>query len=138
MVNAVGYVSMDMVADGGDLLFRVKRSGQALSEVVVSTAFGIKRSERTTPFSAQVVKTEALNLIPQTNLADALAGKVAGVQFRTQSPSKLNSQSFARIRGGLNVSGDVSPIYVVDGTILSNDGKVDGYTVQPVIVNGPP
>jgi len=135
LVNAVGYASSEMVADGGELSFKMKRTGQALSEVVVSTAFGIKRSERTTPFSAQVVKSDALNIIPQTNLADALAGKVAGVQFRTQSPSKLNRQSFARIRGGISIGGDVSPIYVIDGTILSNDGDRDGaYDIDPSTV----
>lgn len=129
-VNAVGYATSEMVADGGDLSFRMKRVGQALSEVVVSTAFGVKKSERTTPYSAQVVKSEALNLIPQTSLSDALAGKVAGVQFRSQSPSKLNATAAARIRGGLMLSGDVSPIYVVDGTIISNDVSKDG-TTQP-------
>src|ERR1700744_2144979 len=80
--NAVGFVTGDLSSDG-DLSFRLKRTSQALSEVVVSTAFGIKKSERTTPYSAQVVKAEALNIIPQTNLADALAGKVSGVQFRS-------------------------------------------------------
>jgi TonB-linked SusC/RagA family outer membrane protein len=132
MVNAVGYASMEMAADGGELSFKMKRTGQALSEVVVSTAFGVKKSERTTPYSAQVIKSEALNMIPQTNLADALAGKVAGVQFRSQSPSKLNSQSFARIRGGLLIDKDVSPIYVIDGTIIGNDGNRDGaYDIDP-------
>src|SRR5438552_6140074 len=37
LVNAVGYASSEMVADGGELSFKMKRSGQALSEVVVST-----------------------------------------------------------------------------------------------------
>ncbi|HEY6900529.1 MAG TPA: TonB-dependent receptor plug domain-containing protein, partial [Puia sp.] len=135
IVNAVGYAETEMTSDGGDLSFHLKRSGQALSEVVVSTAFGVKKSERTTPYSAQVVKSETLNLIPQTNLADALAGKVAGVQFRSQSPSKLNSQAFARIRGGLLIDKDVSPIYVVDGTILSSDGDRDGaYDIDPATV----
>src|ERR1700755_49378 len=57
-VNAVGYGTNEMVADGGDLSFHMKRNSQSLSEVVVSTAFGVKKSERTTPYSAQVVKTE--------------------------------------------------------------------------------
>src|ERR1700743_1308561 len=46
--NAVGLVATDLSSDG-DLSFRLKRTSQALSEVVVSTAFGIKKSERTTP-----------------------------------------------------------------------------------------
>jgi len=131
IVNAVGFVGTEQSADG-DLNLHLRRANAAMAEVVVSTAFGVKKSERTTPYSAQVVKAEALNIIPQTNLADALAGKVSGVQFRSQSPSKLNSQSFARIRGGLMLAGDVSPIYVVDGTIIESDGTRDGsYDIDP-------
>ncbi len=134
-VNAIGYAATELAADAGELTFRMKRSSQSLSEVVVSTAFGVKKSERTTPYSTQVVKGDALNLIPQTNLADALAGKVAGVQFRSQSPSKLGAQSFIRIRGGLLLGSDVSPIYVVDGTIIENDGDRDGsYDIDPAVV----
>lgn len=130
-INAVGFAGVEQSSDG-DLNLHLKRLNQAMAEVVVSTAFGVRKSERTTPYSAQVVKAEALNIIPQTNLADALAGKISGVQFRTQSPSKLNSQSFARIRGGLLLGGDVSPIYVVDGTIIENDGTRDGaYDIDP-------
>ncbi len=106
-------------------------SGESLVAVtVVTTAFNIKKDERTTPYSAQVVKSATLNLIPQNNLNDALVGKVAGVQFRSQSGAKLNSQSFARIRGGLLVSGDVGPIYVVDGTIVN-----DAFDIDPNIVD---
>ena len=90
-----------------------------LKEVVVTTAFNIKKSQRTTPFSAQVITAENLNIIPQTNLNAALAGKVAGVQFRGQSPMKLNTQGSLRVRGGLSLT-DVSAIYVVDGTIVNS------------------
>lgn len=87
-----------------------------LSEVVVTTAFGIKRSQRVTPYSAQVIGDQQLNIIPQTHINDALAGKVAGVQFRGQSPMNLNTQGSLRIRGGQGLSGDVAPLYIIDGT----------------------
>src|SRR5579871_1841941 len=44
-VNAIGFGSAELMADGGELTFKVKHSSQALSEVIVSTAFGVKRSE---------------------------------------------------------------------------------------------
>src|SRR6266496_699921 len=88
-----------------------------LSEVVVTTAFGIKRSQRVTPYSAQNIGDAQLHIIPQTNINSALAGKIAGVQFRGQSPMKLNSQGSLRIRGGLDLTGDVAPIYVIDGSV---------------------
>ncbi|MGC4036952.1 MAG: SusC/RagA family TonB-linked outer membrane protein [Chitinophagaceae bacterium] len=113
--------------------FNLKTTTSSLQEVVVTTAFGVKKEQRTTPFSAQVVKSDALTIIPQTNINDALAGKIAGVQFRTQSGTKLNSQSFARVRGGLSLAGDVGPIYVVDGTIVGDNGMdIDPESVESV------
>ncbi len=97
----------------------VTKAGE-LAEVVVTTAFGIKRSQRITPYSSQVVGDKELHIIPQTNINNALAGKIAGVQFRGQSPMKLNSQGSLRIRGGLDLTGDVAPVYVVDGSITGS------------------
>jgi TonB-dependent SusC/RagA subfamily outer membrane receptor len=94
-------------------------AGNNLTEVVVTSAFGVKKSARVTPYSSQVIKSEQLNVIPQTNVNSALAGKVAGVQYRGQSPIKLNSQGFLRIRGGGSLT-DVDPLYVVDGTVVNS------------------
>ena len=49
-----------------------------------------------------------------------MAGKIAGVQSRSQSDAKLGAddQDFLRIRGGLSL-GDVGPIFIVDGTIVN-------------------
>jgi TonB-linked SusC/RagA family outer membrane protein len=91
----------------------------SLTEVVVTSAFGVKKSARVTPYSSQVINSEHLSVIRQTNLNNALAGKVAGVQFRGQSPIKLDQQGFLRIRGGGSL-GDVEPLYVVDGTVVNS------------------
>jgi len=109
-------------------------TGSNLTEVVVTSAFGIKKSQRTTPYSSQVIKSEALNIIPQTNIVDALAGKIAGVQSRSQSNVKLGAddQDFLRIRGGLSL-GDVGPIFIVDGTIV-NPFEINPDDVEDVSV----
>ena len=108
-------------------------SNETLSEVVVTTAFEIKKSSRTTPFSAQTISSDNLNLIRQPNLNNALAGKVAGVQFRGQSPIALDRDAVLRIRGGSTLNGDLGPIYVVDGTIVNsidiNPDDVESLTV---------
>jgi TonB-linked SusC/RagA family outer membrane protein len=103
---------------GSQIVTMESKSGE-LREVVVTSAFGIKRTQRTTPYSAQVLGNEQLNIIPQTNLNSMLAGKVVGTQFRMQSPIKLNSEGSLRIRGGLTLA-DKGPIYVVDGTAVGS------------------
>ncbi|MDB5211161.1 MAG: TonB-linked outer membrane protein SusC/RagA family, partial [Sediminibacterium sp.] len=110
-----------------------RNESETLAEIVVTTAFEMKKSARTTPYSAQTVSAPTLNLIRQPNLNNALAGKVAGVQFRGQSPVALDRDAVLRIRGGSTLNGDASPIYVVDGTIVNsidiNPDDIESLTV---------
>ncbi len=96
---------------------------ETLSEVVVTTAFEMRKSIRTTPFSAQTITADNLNLIRQPNLNNALAGKMVGVQFRGQSSVALDREGTFRIRGGstLNLLNGVemAPLYVVDGNVMN-------------------
>lgn len=131
-VSAVGHENFEFKASAGFKAIQLKTLAGELEEVFVTSAFGVKKSTRTTPFSSQVIKDEQLNLIRQPNLNNALAGKVAGVQFRGQSSVKLDSEGFLRIRGGGSLS-DAAPIYVVNGTITSsfdiNPDDVEDITV---------
>ena len=132
VVTASGHTAQTVEADSASTVTLAVANAQ-LSEVVVTTAFGIKKSQRVTPYSAQVISDEQLRIIPQTNINNALAGKVAGVQFRGQSPMKLNDQGLMRVRGGMELSGDLAPVFVVDGTIVNsfdiNPDDVDNLTI---------
>mgnify|MGYP002223872473 FL=1 len=99
-VSAIGHETYEFTASSTYQNIQIKTLAGELEEVFVTSAFGVKKSQRTTPFSSQVVSSEQLNVIRQPNLNNALAGKVAGVQFRGQSSAKLNDQGFLRIRGG--------------------------------------
>ncbi len=131
VVTAVGYETTEVDASSS-MRISLKIKADELQEVLVTTAFNVKKSQRTTVFSSQVVKAEQLNVIRQPNLNNALAGKVAGVQFRGQSSAKLNDQGFLRIRGG-GALGDVGAIYVVDGTI-TNAFDINPDDVQDITI----
>lgn len=119
VISSVGHEAVEVAAGSGFMSVELNTKPDELKEVLITTAFGVKKSQRITPFSSQVIKSDQLNVIRQPNLNNALAGKVAGVQFRGQSAAKLNDQGFLRIRGGQQLS-DVAPIYVVDGTITNS------------------
>jgi TonB-linked SusC/RagA family outer membrane protein len=121
VISSVGFDDREITIGTSDnvSISMTPTAGSNLTEVVVTSAFGIKKAQRTTPYSSQVLKSDQLNIIPQTNVVEALAGKIAGVQVRSQSNAKLNSSDFLRIRGGLSL-GDVGPIFVVDGTIVNS------------------
>lgn len=109
-----------------------------LTEVVVSTGYNVKKTQRSTTSNAQVVTSQQLNVIPQVNLTNALAGKVAGIQVRSQSIGKLGPDNNAsiRLRGDGNLGGQ-SILYIVDGT------PVNSYDINPenvedlTVLNGP-
>jgi len=133
VISAVGFSDKEVDISGNtNLSVSLVKSSSDLKEVVVTTGLGIKKSTRVTPYSAQVIKSEDLSITRHTNLNNALAGKVAGVQTRSQSGAKLNSETFLRIRGGLGI-GDRAAIYVVDGTITNsfdiNPDDVEDLTV---------
>jgi TonB-dependent SusC/RagA subfamily outer membrane receptor len=134
VISSVGFDDREITVGTSDNLSisMTPTAGSNLTEVVVSSAFGIKKSQRVTPYSSQVIKSDQLNIIPQTNVVEGLAGKVAGVQVRAQSNAKLNDADFLRIRGGLSL-GDLGPIFVVDGTIVNsfdiNPDDVEDLTV---------
>ena len=131
-ISAIGHDNTEVAASSSFMNVELNSKSDELQEVMVTTAYNVKKSQRTTPFSSQVIKAEQLNVIRQPNLNNALAGKVAGVQFRGQSSAKLTDQGFLRIRGGGSLS-DVAPIYVVDGT-LTNSFDINPDDVEDITV----
>ncbi|HJS54434.1 MAG TPA: carboxypeptidase-like regulatory domain-containing protein, partial [Chitinophagaceae bacterium] len=121
IISSVGFTDKEVTIGSADNvnISLTPTAGSNLTEVVVTSAFGIKKSARVTPFSSQTFKEEQLKIIPQSNINNALAGKVAGTQYRGQSPIKLSDQGAFRVRGGQGL-GDPGPIYVVDGTIVGS------------------
>jgi TonB-linked SusC/RagA family outer membrane protein len=99
---------------------------ESLEEVVV-TAMGITRSEKSLGYSATKVDGEELAKSRNTNLTNALAGKVAGVQIASTS-SDPGAATSVIIRGFSSLNSSNQPLYVVDGVPLQNstfqsDGK---------------
>lgn len=134
VISAQGLKEKEITISAADnyVISLPKGGADTLPEIIVTTALGIKKAARVTPFSSQVISSENLNITRQTNINNALAGKVAGVQTRSQSGAKLNQEAFLRIRGGLGL-GDRAPVYVVDGTIVGsfdiNPDDVEDVTV---------
>ena len=96
----------------------LKADMEVLDEVVV-TAMGISRSEKTLGYSATTVKNDEIVIARTTNVANALSGKVAGVQVSSTS-SDPGAVSNIVIRGFSSINGDNQPLYVVDGVPLQN------------------
>ena len=92
---------------------------KSLDEVVV-TAMGITRNEKTLGYAATTIKNDEIVGARTTNVADALSGKVAGVQVSATSADP-GSVSNVVIRGYGSINGSNQPLYVVDGVPLQNN-----------------
>ena len=88
-------------------------------EEVVVTALGISRKEKTLGYAATKVESDEIVNAKTSNVADALAGKVAGVQVSSTS-SNPGALSNIVIRGFSSVTGSNQPLYVVDGIPVTN------------------
>jgi TonB-linked SusC/RagA family outer membrane protein len=95
----------------------MKESAQALDEVVV-TALGIKRDKKSLGFAQQSVSGDDLVRTRETDISNALAGKVAGVQF-VGAPSSGFGNSAIRLRGDSNV------LYIVDGVKVGSSSDIN-------------
>lgn len=115
-----------------------KGTGSELKEVVVTSAFGIKRTARSTSSSVQNLTGEQVNAIRQTNVNNALAGKVAGAQVRSQSYAKLGAETTIRLRGENGLGTGSGALYVVDGTIMPSGADINPDDVEDYsILQGP-
>ena len=115
-----------------------KGATSELKEVVVTSAFGIRRTARSTSSSVQNLSGDQVNTIRQSNVNNALAGKVAGAQVRSQSAAKLGAETTVRLRGenGLGVGGGA--LYVVDGTIMPSGADINPDDIEDYsILQGP-
>lgn len=86
---------------------------------LIVTAFGVSRDEKSLGYAIQQVDGDKVSRIDQGNVASALAGKVAGIQVIGSSGANIGGSEKIRIRG-TNGLADGQPLFVVDGTPLSN------------------
>lgn len=114
----VGMRSVSLPATAEPMVVTLEEDTEVLDEVVV-TALGISRNEKTLGYAATKVSSEEITGARTTNVASALAGKVAGVQVQATSTDP-GAASNIIIRGFSSIGGSNQPLYVVDGVPLQN------------------
>lgn len=88
-----------------------------LAEVVVVGYGEVERKDLTNSVSS--ISAKQLKDIPINSAAQALAGRLAGVQV-VASEGTPNAQVLIRVRGGGSITQDNTPLYVVDGVQVEN------------------
>ena len=115
----IGFTSQERtVGADGAVDVSLKESTAALDEVIV-TSLGIRQERREVNYGAQQVSGEEIIDTRQSNIVNALQGKVAGVSI-TSSGGAPGEGSSIVIRGGNSLDGDNQPLFVIDGVIMDN------------------
>ncbi len=117
-ISFVGYQTVEVAWQGQPLKVTLQDDTQTLGEVVV-TALGIKRDKKALGYAMQEVKGDALLEARETNLANALTGKVSGVQIIRSSNGPAGSSKI-QLRGSNSMTGLNQPLIVVDGVPMDN------------------
>ena len=91
---------------------------QALEEVVVIGYGAVKRKDLTG--SVATVSSDVLAAVPVASATEALTGKMAGVQITTTEGSP-DAEMKIRVRGGGSITGDNTPLFIVDGFPVDSD-----------------
>jgi TonB-linked SusC/RagA family outer membrane protein len=118
VVSSIGY-EQQLVTASGDFLNVALNAGTLQLQDVVVTALGITSKKRALGYSVQEVKGEVMTQARETNLVNALAGRIAGVNIVNGSNS-IGGSSKIVIRGETSLAGTNQPLFVVDGIPISN------------------
>jgi TonB-linked SusC/RagA family outer membrane protein len=114
----IGMKTQEITASS--TLVNTKLTSDALElEGVIVTALGIKKSEKAIGYAAQSVKGQALTEARESNLVNALSGKIAGVQV-TNSSGAVGASSRVVLRGNSSITGNNQALFIVDGVPFDN------------------
>ena len=129
----VGYQSQS-VSVGASSTVDVSLEPDSLLDEVVVTALGLTRAKKSLGYSVSEISSEQVNTIKDHNLANALVGKVAGINI-TQSGT-IGAGSRIVIRGNNSLTGQNQALVVVDGIPINQDGINSGGSEYNNIITG--
>lgn len=117
-VSYVGMLTQQVDITAGEMKIALTNSENNLDEIMV-VAYGTEKKSAFTG-SASVVKADALEDRLVSNVTNALAGAVSGVQTLS-SNGQPGTSATVRVRGVGSLYADNNPLYVLDGIPFDGD-----------------
>ena len=130
-VSMVGFKTKDVLL-GGKLQFDIvlEEDVSQLSEVVLIGYGGAIKKEDLTG-SVGVLSSKDFEDQPVTRVEQALSGRSAGVQVKSNSGAPGGNLSI-RIRGANSITGNNQPLIVIDGVIGANFQLVNSNDIESI------
>ncbi|MFP5040320.1 SusC/RagA family TonB-linked outer membrane protein [Parasediminibacterium sp. JCM 36343] len=134
-VTSVGFEAKDYsIGQGMPMIVLSKASGD-LSEVIVTTALGVRKNPKEFGGAATVLSNKTLTQGKAVGVAQALNGKVSGVNISTTN-SGVFEDAKINIRGIRSLTGNNQPLLVIDGapTPLSFLSSIPPDDIQDITI----
>ena len=131
VVSYIGMKTIEVPITGTQINVTLEDNTKMLDEVVAIGYGTAKRKDITGSVSS--VKSDALTAIPVSSVAEAISGKLAGVQVTTTEGSP-DADIKIRVRGGGSITGDNKPLYIVDGFPVESIGDIPSNDIEDLTV----
>lgn len=119
----IGYQTQRIPVNNRQVINVDMQVQQQMLDDIVVVGYGVQRKSDLTG-SISKIDNEQITRIPTPNVTQALQGQVAGVQI-TPTSGRPGAGAAIRIRG-VGTTNDNTPLFVVDGMILSdNNANID-------------
>ena len=116
--TSIGYGTEEVkVGSRTSIDLTLAKQASSLNDVVVVGYATVRRRDLTGSVSS--VNSKQLRDIPINSAAQALAGKLAGVQV-TGTEGSPGAEVVIRVRGGGSITQDNAPLYIIDGVQVEN------------------
>ena len=119
-VSFMGMTTQEVhIVRGKAMKIMLVEDSKVLDEVIVQAYGTAKKSQFTG--SAAVVKSEEIGKIQTSNAANALTGKMAGVQLTNASGQPGATTPTIRVRGISSINAGNAPLVILDGAPYDGD-----------------
>jgi TonB-linked SusC/RagA family outer membrane protein len=134
-ISATGFSANTITPGTGDVMAVITSSQEELTEVVVTTALGVKKQPRELGYSVAKIDNKEITQANPVNVQNGLTGKVSGLNIAT-----VNNGVFAdtriTLRGIRSLTGNNQPLLVLDGSpvALSQLNNLNPNDVEDITV----
>lgn len=127
----IGYKVLEKtVGTETRLEFFLEEEISALNEVVINIGYGtVKKKDLTGAVSS--VAADVIAAAPVSSALEAIQGRVAGINISSTEGSP-DAELTVRVRGGGSITGDNSPLYIVDGFPVSSIADIAPQDIETI------
>src|ERR1700761_1679427 len=136
----VGYLPYEAAVPANGIVdANLEETSHQLSEVLITTAFGVQKNSGTVGYTATNVSTKELTQGGSTNFTNGLTAKVPGLVVSTLD-NGINPNTRFTLRGNRHINGNNYALVILNGTPISPN---DVNTINPddiedvTVLNGP-